>query len=324
MLRRSVLLFALSFALCMPLCGARAETYPSRPITLIVPFAPGGTTDIVAKTIAERLGKELGHKVDIVNKSGRGGTFGMHELVKAAPDGYTLGMASASTTATNPALNQNHPYDPQIDLVPIINVAATPNLLAVHPAFPARDFPQFIATLRDKPGMYAYASTGVGGIAHLQMELLKSMTRIELQHISYRGAGPALNDVVAGQVPIIYDNVPSALPFVNDGRLIPIAVAAPQRLKNLPNIPTFKELGLEEANRMGYYGIVAPKGLSADKAEVLNAAVNAVLKDPEVRKKLTSLGAVVIGGTSQSFVEQIRVELGIYKSVVKSQNLRIE
>ncbi|MFN3737932.1 tripartite tricarboxylate transporter substrate binding protein BugE [Hydrogenophaga sp.] len=321
MLRRTVVMATLGLAAAG---SVWAQAFPTKPIRLQVPFAPGGTTDIIARVMSEPLAKTLGQSVVVENRAGGGGVVGATELARAAPDGHTIGMATVSTTAANPAINPKISYNTLTDFTPIVNIAATPNVIVVHPSFPARDYKGFLAEIKKSPGKYSYASSGTGGIGHLQTELWKSLTGAFITHIPYRGAGPALNDTVGGQVPVMFDNLPSALPHIKAGRLIAIVVAAPQRLAVLPDVPTFKEVGLEPVNRMAYYGLIGPKGMPKDVVDKIQAATLQAIADPAVRKRIEDTGSLIVGNTPEQFAAQIKAEYEVYKEVVAKQKLSLD
>lgn len=301
-----------------------ADSYPNRPVRLVVPFAPGGTTDIIARIVSQKMQGNFGQPMIVENRAGAGGVIGATDTAKALPDGYSLGVATVSTIATAPAMEPNVPYDPVSDFTPIINIAATPNVLTVNPQFPARDFQAFIAELKKNPGKYSYASPGTGSITHMQMELFKAKTGVSMVHVPYKGAGPALNDEVAGHVLVMLDNLPSSLPYIQQGRLIPIVVASEKRVAALPNVPTLAEVGVPEVNRMAFYGIYGPKGLPRDVVTTVHDAMKKTLEDPEVRERIEQTGSVVLANTPAEFAQQIKAEYETYKKLAVEQKLKPE
>ncbi|KAG0955265.1 hypothetical protein G6F31_012922 [Rhizopus arrhizus] len=326
MQRRNVVLglCVAAATLAMPLTSGIAhaeDAYPSKPIRLIVPFAAGGTPDIVARIVAEGLGRELGQAVVVENRGGGGGSIGADALVRSAPDGYTLGVATVSTMATNPATNPKNPYNPIKDFTPITNLVNVPNVLTVNPAVPAKSLAEFITLLKANPGKYSYASSGAGGIGHLDGELFKSLTQTDMVHVPYRGSGPALNDVIAGQVNAQFDNLPSSMPHIQAGKLRALAVAAPKRLPALPDVPTFKEGGLPEMDNMAWYGLVAPAGTPQAVVDRIHDAAVKALKDPKIVQRLADGGSLVDGNTPAEYAAQIKRELELRQRIAKERNI---
>ncbi len=320
--RRNLIVLALAGALPM---GVLAQAYPTKPVRLIVPFAPGGTTDIVARAVGDRLGRELGQPVIIENRAGGGGTIGADAVAKAAADGYTLGMATVSTMATNPATNPKMPYDSVKDLTPISNLVNVPNVMTVNPTkIPVKNMKEAIELFKKNPGKFSYASSGSGGISHLDGEAFKVMTGTFIVHIPYRGSGPALNDTIAGQVDAQFDNLPSSLPHIRSGKLRALAVMADKRVESLPDVPTFAELGLKDVNNMAWYGLVGPANLPRDVVQKVQAAAAKTLADPEVRKRLADGGSFVDGGTPEQFAQLIQRELALRRDIVKKQNIKLD
>jgi len=323
MTHRRIFIAAAAALLAAPTL-ALAQAYPSRPIRLIVPFAAGGTTDIVARIVSDKLGRELGQPVIIENRGGGGGMIGADAVAKAAPDGYILGVATVSTLATVPATTAKMPYDPAKDFTHIINLVNVPNVMTINPKVPAKDMKEFIALLKKNPGKYSFASSGTGGISHLDGELFKVLTGTYMIHIPYKGSGPALNDTIAGQVEAEFDNLPSSLPFIKAGKLRALGLQSDKRADSLPDLPTFAELGLKEANNMAWYGLVGPAGLPKDIVAKLNSAANKALADPDVKRHLADGGSIVDGGTPEHFVQVAQKELALRRDIVKKQNIKME
>jgi tripartite-type tricarboxylate transporter receptor subunit TctC len=318
------LLASLLAALVLPL-AASAQNYPNRPIRLIVPFPPGGTTDIVGRIVADELGRQIGQPIVVENRGGGGGAIGATEVARATPDGYTIGVATVSTMAVNPACNPKLPYKSPDDFSMITNMTAVPNVVAVNPIRVTQtNMADFVKYLKSNPGKLSYATSGTCGIAHMMGELFKVTSGTFLVHIPYRGSGPALNDVLAGQVEVLMDNLPSSLPHIQSGKLRALAVASPKRLEVLPNVPTLAELNMKPVNDEVWYGLVAPAKTPEAIIKRLNEAAVKALSTPDVREKLRLQGAAVVGNTPEQFRVQIIAERDKMIDLVKRQGIKLE
>ncbi len=319
-------LAALGLAAC--LAGAvtpiRAQQpYPERPVTLIVPFAAGGSTDVIARVVAEAMRASLGQSLVIDNRGGAGGSLGTGAIAKAEPDGYTIGMGTASTLAINPAAYKNLPYDVVNDLKPIGLIAQVPNVVSVHPSVPARNVEELVALAKAQPGRLTYGSAGNGSVSHLMGEQFKLATGTDIIHVPYRGVGPALNDAVGGQIQILFDNLPTSLPLIQDGKLRALAISSPKRLDLLPDVPTFAELKLGDLDWMAFFGLVAPDKTPPAIVERLNAALNRALATPQVRDALSKQQAIPEPGSANDFAALIYQQFVRMKRAVVAAKIEV-
>lgn len=302
-----------------------ASDYPTQAIRVIVPFAPGGSTDIVARIVVQEMSKIIGKSMVIENKAGAGGAIGAADAARAKPDGYTLSIATVSTMAVNPACRPDDlTYDPIKDFAPVSNFVNTPNVVEVHPSFPASNFKEFVAELKKNPKEYSYASPGVCSIAHLMGEAFKQQLGVQVSHVPYKGAGPALTDVVGGQVKVMFDNLPSSMPNIQSGKLKPIVLAWPERIKELPDLPTYAEEGHPDLNNGVFYGLLAPAGTPKDVIAKLNETATAALKAPNVVAALQKQGAIPDPGSPEHFAKEIKRQYDIAKEIVKKGNLQMK
>jgi tripartite-type tricarboxylate transporter receptor subunit TctC len=303
---------------------ASAQSYPNRAIRLVVPFPAAGTTDILARAAAQKLTEAFGQSVVVDNRPGAAGNIGSDLVAKSAPDGYTLLMGTVGTHAINPSLYSKMPYDHVKDFVPVVLVAGVPNVLVVNPALPVNSVADLIKLAKDKPGQINFASSGSGTSIHLSGELFKTMAGVDITHIPYKGSSPALTDLMGGQVQIMFDNLPSALPQIKAGKLRAIAVTSLKRAPVLPDVPTISESGLPGFEASSWFGVLAPAGTPAPIVARINAEVNKWLQSAEAREKLLSQGAEAAGGSPEQFANHIRAESEKWAKVVKASGAKVD
>jgi tripartite-type tricarboxylate transporter receptor subunit TctC len=302
--------------------SARAEPYPARPVRIIVPFAPGGGNDIIARFIAKRLGDSLGKPFLVDNKPGAGGTLGVEAGIKSPPDGHTLVMVSPSY-AVNPSVYKLN-FDPVVDITPIIQVAQGPQLIVVHPAVPAGSIEELITLARRNPGAVSFASAGPGSITHVGAELFCSAAKVKMLHVPYKGTAPALNDTIGGQTQVLFSATSALLPHVRSGRLRALAVTSKERVAALPDVPTVAESGLPDFEVVLWHGVIGPRGIPASVVARLNAEIARALQLPEAAEQLASDGVVPAGGTPDAFLERIRKDIAVWRKVVADAGLKLE
>lgn len=315
MFRRVLLACGLSLAL--PLA---AQTWPSKPVRLIVPFPAGGATDILARALSQELGRKLGQSVVVDNKPGAGGTIGAQAGAQAAPDGYTLLLTTSSTHSIGPAINPKIPYNAETDFTPIAYVASSPQVILVPLSSPAKNLKEFIDYARQNPGRLNYASSGNGTISNLSTEIFKAQSGTFLVHIPYRGTGLSIADLVSGKVDVLFDSVVSGMPHVRDGKLRALAVTSLKRSALVPELPAVAELlpGFESVTWFGVYG---PRGLPPEIVNRVNQAVNAALAEADLKDRFARLGAETTGGTPQAFAAVVRAESAKWKKVITERKI---
>lgn len=323
--RRAALALCLSATSLVALAPqALAQQFPDRPVTLVVPFAAGGSTDVVARIIAQKMSDDLGQQVVVENVAGAGGNIGADRVARADPDGYTILMGTVATHALNPLILKTKPYDPEKDFAPVSLLVVVPNVLVVNPELPAKDVQELIALLKADPEKYAYASSGNGTPLHLSGELFKAMAGVNIQHIPYKGAGPALNDVVGNQVPIMFDNLPSSSAHIKGGTLRALGVTTAERAASFPDVPTIAESGVPGYETYTWNALFAPAGTPKEAIDRLNASANKAMTDPAVIEKMNGFSAKIVGSTPDELAAHVKAELAKWGPVVKDANISMD
>jgi tripartite-type tricarboxylate transporter receptor subunit TctC len=299
------------------------DEYPNRPVRIIVPFAPGGSTDVVARILADKLGNEFKQSFIVENRAGAGGNIGADVVAKASPDGYTLLMGTTGVLAINKHLYKEMSFDPDRDLAPVSYTSLITNILVVNPQVPVKTVPELLKLAKSDPGRLTFASSGSGSSTHLSGELFKSMAGVDILHVPYKGSSQALIDVIAGQVTMLFDNAPSSMPFIEQGKLRAIAVTSTKRLANLPDVPTIDEAGVKGYESLSWSGIMAPAATPKRIIDKLNAAIEKILRDADVKQRFAGLGVEAVGGPPEAFARHVRAESEKWARVVKSANITL-
>jgi tripartite-type tricarboxylate transporter receptor subunit TctC len=303
---------------------ALADTFPDRPVTLVVPFAAGGSTDLVARVLAEKMSADLGQQVVVQNVAGAGGNLGADNVARAEPDGYTILMGTVATHALNPLILKTKPYDPEKDFAPISLLVVVPNVLVVNPELPVKSVAELVALLKASPDQYSYASSGNGTPLHLSGELFKKMAGVNMQHVPYKGAGPALNDVIANQVPIMFDNLPSSSGHIKAGTLRALAVTTAQRAPSFPDVPTIAESGVPGYETYTWNALFAPANTPPEVVARLNEAARKALADPAVVERMKEFSATIVGSTPEELAAHVTAELAKWTPVVRDANVQMD
>ena len=315
---------ALLLALCCAALPGMAQPYPSKAVRMIVPYPPGGGNDTLARLFAAKLSDRLGQQFVVENRPGAGAMIGTEAAAKSAPDGYTILLSSIATHALSPNLYSRVPYDPVKDFAPITLLGIAPTVLVVPADLPARNLQEFIAAAKAKPGALAYASGGNGTPPHINAEVFKSVAGIDLLHVAYKGGGPALVDLMAGRVQAMLDTAASAMPHVRSGKLRALAISAPKRSPELPDLPTFAEAGLPQYDTNAWYSMHAPAGTPPDIVRRLNAELVAILKDPEILARFKQLATDPVGNSPEEFAAFVRAELDKYARIIKAAGIKLD
>ncbi len=322
-IRRSLLSAALvAFTLAAPV--ALGQAFPAKPIRLICPFPPGGAVDIASRAIATELSKVLGQTVTVDNKPGAGGNIGGTEAARSSPDGYTIFMTTSGINAINPALYAKMPFDPNKDLAPVAALVSLANVLVLHPSVKANSVAEVIALARAEPGKINYASSGSGTSIHMSGEMFKFLTKTDMTHIPYKGSAPAVTDLLGGQVMLMFDNIPSALPHIKAGKLRALATTGAKRDAALPDLPTIAETGVAGYESGVWFGLAVPAATPKDVIARLNDAANRGLKSPDFIKRMTDLGYNIMGGTPDNMAELLKVEVGRWGPIVKASGAKAD